>query len=44
MNPRPDIIRIEDILNAITKIEEYKDSLYMYERDEFVMHAKLRFQ
>jgi len=36
MNPRPDIIRIEDILNAITKIEEYKDSLYMYERDEFV--------
>lgn len=24
------------MLTAITKIEEYKDSLYMYERDEFV--------
>ena len=36
MNPRPDLIRIEDILNAISKIDEYKDSLYMYERDEFV--------
>ena len=36
MNPRPDIIRIDDILTAITKIEEYKDSLYMYERDDYL--------
>lgn len=36
MNPRPDLIRIEDILNAITKIDTFKDSLYMYERDEYL--------
>lgn len=36
MNPRPDVIRIDDILTAISKIEGYKDSLYIYERDEYV--------
>ena len=36
MNPRPDLIRIQDILEAISTIEDYKDSLHMYERDEYI--------
>ena len=34
--PRPDLIRIEDILAAIGRIVSYKDTLYIYENDEFI--------
>lgn len=39
MTPRPDLIRIEDIIASIKKIEEYKDSLYLYEHDEYIRYV-----
>ena len=36
MNPRPDVVRLDDINYAITKIIDFKDSFYLYERDEYL--------